>query len=365
MPDKTAVSSLPSVKIETEKNPLFTLYMPASLGEICQGIYQGQEKLASYAINLFNQMIFYPGKLPDTDRDLKPANYQGKSLQESKSSGSPRIYYYRTMPASKKSNHNTFTADAASNLQTVASCMPDKLLQLYNFICQQKDPGQLPREFSIVHISRIPLGRGMGSSTADLALLAAGLKKLSSQQYEPDWLAEILPAIEPTDSTFFPEITIYEQNAGSCWHKLGNLQQKTQLRVLALGQPGNEDTLASRRSRSKPPQLSECFSLLEEAVKQNDIALLSRAATCSSRSWLKRLDYPGLEEIIDEASQNYVCEGVNIAHSGNVIGVIYLPGKANIAGLRSFLDRRGLSVFYPQQQKYKIIAGGIREIQGV
>lgn len=359
MPDNKAKFCLPSVDIKTEKTPLFTLYMPASLGEICQGIYQDQEKLASYAINLFNQMIFYPGRLSDIVRDYKPANCKNESLNDKVNTDLSPVYYYRTIPVDEAKPRKPDSA-AVSRLKPVASCMPDKLLHLYNFLCQQKKPVQLPREISIVHISRIPLGRGMGSSTADLALLAAGLKKLSGQQYEPGWLAEILPAIEPTDSTLFPEITIYEQNAGSCWQQLGNFQKQPRSRVLALGQPGNEDTVASRRSRPKPPDTSACFNLLKKAVKQNNIELLGRAATCSSRRWLKRLDYPGLEEIL-EAKQNFGCAGINIAHSGNVIGIIYLSGRADIEGFMKFLARRGLSVFYPQRQKYKIIAGGIRE----
>ena len=356
-----AKAPLPRVKIAAEIEPLFSLYMPASLGEICQGIHNQQERLASYAINLFNQMLFYPGKLPVRSNKTS-GNQQPISLEKADGSRkSPAIYYYRTLPAD--SNKSSATSSAGSDnyltprLIPVVSCMPAKLRRLFRLFCQQNQTKQLPRHLSLVHISRIPVGRGMGSSTADLALLAAGLKKLCKQGCKSGWLARLLPTIEPTDSTIFTPMTIYEQNQGSGWQSLGSLQKKA--RVLALGQPGSEDTVASRHARPQPPRVSSCFQLLTDAVRQNDLELLGRAATCSSRKWQDRLNYPGLAEII-EISQNCGCAGVNIAHSGNVMGIIYQQDKADIAGFMETIDRRGLSVYYPQQHKYDIIAGGIR-----
>lgn len=309
------------------------LAMPASLGEICQGYYRGSEKLASYAIDLYNEMRFAAG----------PPSRRGAADRKFCPVKNTEISYYRSLPSAGP----------------VAAALPPKLRSLAALICSRLE-AELPQQLSIIHISRIPLGRGLGSSTADLALLARGLYRLAGKNIEKDDMARLLPRIEPTDSTFFPAITIYEQNAGKSWQELGNME--ADLEVLQLGRPGSCDTIKSRSGRRKPPGLQKAFSLLKEALQQQNPELLGRAASISALSWQDRLDYPGLEKIMALA-ESCGCLGVNIAHSGSVIGIIHSRSEADIEGFKAELDSTALTAHYPFRAGYRIVSGGLRELK--
>lgn len=315
------------------------LAMPASLGEICQGLYRGSERLASYAIDLYNEMTFAAG-LPfpseSGDRFHHDSFYQADNTE---------IHYFRSLPTNS----------------LVSAPLSPKLRELASLICSR--PGlKLPQKLSIIHISRIPLGRGLGSSTADLALMARGLYRLAGENMDKIELARLLPRIEPTDATFFPGITIYEQNRGSSWQELGNLE--ADLKVLQLGRPGSCDTIKSRSGRRRPPRLHKAFSLLERSLAEQNPTLLGRAANRSARSWQNRLDYPGLDRIISLAS-GCGCLGVNIAHSGSVVGVIYHNNEADIERFQTELDLRGPGAFYPFRSSHRIVSGGLRELNPI
>ncbi|SDL78015.1 hypothetical protein [Halarsenatibacter silvermanii] len=331
------------------------LAMPASLGEICQGIHRGREQLASYAVDIYNRMIFCPGCLAElsgvdeagaaADRPQKP----GPMGNAGAAGDPPRLHYYQLLPS----------AGPGRKLRAAAGPLPAKLKKLYRQHLTLRGSAGLPERFSILHICRIPLSRGMGSSTADLALLSAGLAALSGRRLYPGELARRLTAVEPTDSVIFPEITIFEQNRATGWQRLENLADD--LRVLALGLPGSIDTVAGRRGRKTPPEIDRAFWLLHRALKEKKAELLGRAALVSAESWQDRLDYPGLEDLIELALSRGSL-GVNIAHSGRFAGVIFRPGELNREKFRQDLGRRGLTACYSFKAEYSIVPGGIRDL---
>ncbi len=329
-----------------------TLAMPASAGEICQGVYRGRERLASCTVDLFNRLALFPGRLNRRGKPAKNnASYKIRSsaYKSGEISSRPALYYYRLLPGAAKRPGDILKLHSP----------PPKFSQLFDRLCSQIKKKRLPGEISAVHISRIPLGAGMGSSTADLALIASGLYRLAGERSSPEKLARLLPRLEPTDSTIFSEITIFEQNYGSSWQRLGGISGG--FKVLALRRPGSINTLSSRRFRQQPPDLHGCFELLKRAIEKDSLRLLGRAATFSAKRWSDRLEYPALEEIIDLALSCGFA-GINAAHSGSILGAIFREDEADIEKFNALLERRGLSPLYPCRRTYRAVGGGIRKV---
>ena len=67
--------------------------------------------------------------------------------------------------------------------------------------------------------------------------------------------------------------------------------------------------------------IKKSFNLLEKGLKNNDLKLIGEACTLSSLANENIHKKPYLNEII-EISQNMNAYGVNIAHSGTVIGIL-------------------------------------------
>ncbi len=75
-----------------------------------------------------------------------------------------------------------------------------------------------------IHIeinSKIPRGKGLASSTADLCATYKCLTKLFEKNYSIEELQKHCLAIEPTDSIIFNEFTLFDYKKGSFKEKLG------------------------------------------------------------------------------------------------------------------------------------------------
>ncbi len=287
------------------------LRMPASCGELFQGRILGKEKLISYPVNLYNYLTL--------------EKRRGKAFNIKKEN---RFYN-----------------------------LPDKMLSLIKTAaCDLGVTTSLLAEYSWQHRQLIPAGKGLASSTADLMLALTALSLISRQMLSYQDILDYLTAIEPTDSIIFPELTLLEQNNGSYWQQIG--QPEGKVKVFALAQRGFCDTLNHRKLRNKIPDVTESWQLFQQGVEEQDWFLIGKAATFSARAWQQHLYYPGLEKIITLAEKKG-CLGVNIAHSGNVLGILYQPHKVNIDGLKSALITSELKSYYPVSWDFELVKGGV------
>jgi len=293
----------------------YTLRMPASCGELFQGRILGEEKLISYPVNLYNYLSL--------EKKRGNADYIGKE----------NCFYN----------------------------LPDKMLSLIKMAaCDLGITTSLLAEYSWQHSQLIPAGKGLASSTADLMLALTALSLISQKKLSCQDILDYLTAIEPTDSIIFPELTLLEQNDGSYWQQMG--QPEGKVRVLALAQPGICDTLSHRKLRNKIPDVTESWQLFQQGVEEQDWGLIGKAATFSARAWQRYLYYPRLEKIITKAEKKG-CLGVNIAHSGNVLGILYQPERVNIEDLKSTLHTPEINTSYPDNWEFELVKGGAEIFQ--
>lgn len=244
---------------------------PASCGEFVQGILDKEEYLSSYAIDMFSIATIEEKK---SDVNLGP-NKSRKAIE--------------------------------------------KVFEKFNI------PLKESRNISLDIDSNISVGKGMASSTADIGATIRATLSLLNKKLNNEEISYIASEIEPTDSILLYENSIFNPINGNVKSYLSPLEKA---KVIIL-EP--DEILETSLIRSNPSYLEKklenrdiikkSFNLLEEGLYKNDLKIIGKACTLSSLANENILKKPYLNEIVD-ISEKMDAYGVNIAHSGTVIGML-------------------------------------------
>ncbi|HHV62056.1 MAG TPA: GHMP kinase [Firmicutes bacterium] len=174
--------------------------------------------------------------------------------------------------------------------------------------------------------SELPSSKGMASSTADIAATcAATARALGREGLSPDEIANIALSVEPTDGIMFPGIVLFDHVRGTIRRSLG-VAPPIDILIIDLG--GHVDTVAFNRrddlatlNRRKEPAVRDALALVEEGIRLGDAAMVGEGATLSAIAHQAILPKPELPALISMARRSGAV-GVNIAHSGTVVGIL-------------------------------------------
>lgn len=281
-------------------------WAPGTCGELVQGAIDGQDFLVNCPVDLYAQAIARPGT--QAGLSLHHAELHGKVMQAA---------------------------------------------QVVSGICGI----ELHHELRID--SRIPRGKGMASSTADLTAAVEALCRSCDVSLSDEQLARVLTAVEPSDCVHFPGIAHVNHLNGDL---LDMMPAPSGMRVLVLDCGGEVDTVRFDRERARAvyrrnqPAIRAALHLVKLGLRKGDDRAVAVAATLSSRLSQEILPKPQFDELLACA-----CEcgalGVNCAHSGTVLGVLYRE-QDHIAELLldCVLSHLGSSITV--QGDYRVIAGG-------
>jgi L-threonine kinase len=211
-------------------------------------------------------------------------------------------------------------------------------------------------------ISPIPRGKGMGSSSADVAAAIAATSLALSHELPPPVVGRLALSVEPTDGIMFPGIAIFDHREGQIAEMLG---PPPPMEIVALDFGGSVDTLefnrVDRRSvwQSIRAEAAEALRLVRLGVERQEPALVGQGASLSARAAQQVLFKPQLPQVLDFA-QSVGAAGVNVGHSGTIIGVL-LDARS----------RKGMSTFhrakraFPQAETvhhFRLLSGGLRPL---
>lgn len=211
--------------------------------------------------------------------------------------------------------------------------------------------------------SRIPWGKGMASSTADIGAAIAATASALGVELKPRDLAAIAIEIEPTDGTVFPGITLVDHVRGSWVLPLGRGPQ-AEILVVDLG--GEVDTLEFNAQPELPAKnkanetlTRKAFHLVRRGIQEKNLSLLGQGATLSAEANQTILPKPLLTEL-KQWSAARGCAGVMAAHSGTVVGLLYPPGRD--------LEREEESLFKTfsglgESWRVRLIQGGVKVVK--
>jgi len=172
--------------------------------------------------------------------------------------------------------------------------------------------------------SSLPRGKGMASSTADIVAAVEATALALDKTLSAEEVARIALSVEPSDGTMFPGIAIFDHREGKMTEMLG---PPLPIDILVLDFGGVVDTLEFngrghiQRLKEVEPQTKYALDLARQGIQKGDPALIGRAATISAMANQGVLFKPQLEAVMDIA-QAVGALGVNVAHSGTVIGVL-------------------------------------------
>ena len=203
--------------------------------------------------------------------------------------------------------------------------------------------------------SPLPRGKGMASSTADVsAAIAATATALGMEpDMPPAQIAQIALQIEPSDGVMLPGIAILDHKRGSIARTLG---VPPPMRVVVLDFGGGVDTLAfngvNRDATLKclQPEFREALALIEQGVRNGSAVDIGAGATRSAVANQHLLYKPQLDTVL-QLAHDVGAVGVNTAHSGTVLGLLFEDDVAltenavskaweNLFGIQRIMNRR-------------------------
>ncbi|WP_350342819.1 hypothetical protein PRVXT_002081 [Proteinivorax tanatarense] len=256
---------------------------PGSCGELIQGKINGRQMLVSYPVNLFS-----------------------------------------TVQVSIEGSRNV-------------SILPPKVHKAIDLYLTSVSQQNLLSKIHVSIKSHIPKAKGMASSTADMSAAVTGVAHLLGDKLDEVFLAHLLTQVEPTDSTLFNKLTLFDHVTGSLIEQLGDVPSFS---VLVLEKDSfikTEEFHKKVEGRALPIVEGE-LSCLIKGVKEKKLEFIAKAATKSAQKnqkILMRSYYNDLNELAVECG----AYGVNIAHSGTVCGVLH-DDKFDVDRFKNLLTSR-------------------------
>lgn len=192
---------------------------PASAGELLEGQVEGVRQLISLPINLYNELLIGYEKI--------------EGVQSTDHISLPELAHHPKAHAA--------------------------MLLFYNIFELQRSEYHL----SFVFNDAIVVGKGLASSTADILNMIYRLAHIHQINLTPTIVAKIALQIEPSDSTMFEALYLYDFIEGSCFEKIGSVPK---FNILLLELPDTVDTLATY---SKTIPASHTLDDVIKAVRNN------------------------------------------------------------------------------------------------
>ncbi|WP_337263753.1 MULTISPECIES: GHMP family kinase ATP-binding protein [unclassified Serratia (in: enterobacteria)] len=280
---------------------------PASCGELLQGWILGGEKLVSCPVNWFSHV---------TVNDGQPGNHERPLMRQ----------------------------------------------MLISVLEHFGHPGSAARGLRIDFTSSIPVAKGLASSTADIAATAQATARHLGQSLDEPTLAKLCVQLEPTDSTLFRKLTLFDHQTAATQIPSDWLPP---LDILLLESPYTLNT-ADYHRRDRQQALLENAAMLERAwalfslaIKTHNCGKLGEATTLSARASQRLLPKPLFDELL-EISESCGIYGLNVAHSGSVVGLLFDAERHDSEKLCWQLQQRQIGREYPKQHRLRLIAGGVR-----
>ncbi|TCK94632.1 GHMP kinase [Paraburkholderia sp. BL9I2N2] len=179
--------------------------------------------------------------------------------------------------------------------------------------------------------SNIPVGRGLGSSTADV--LATIFAVLESLQIQPpaDYVMQIAVNAETAcDSTLFSQqAVLFAQREGLVIESFRNPLPPIDFISIDTTIDQTVGTLEMEPALYCSTEI-ELFrpmrALLRRAINESNLNFLGRVATASAHINQRFLQKPRLSEI-EAIGILYDAIGIQVAHSGTVVGLMFDPAQ--------------------------------------
>lgn len=207
--------------------------------------------------------------------------------------------------------------------------------------------------------SPLPRGKGMASSTADIVAAISAVAAALNARLSAREQAELALGIEPSDGVMIPGVALFDHRRGQIAQSLGH---PPHMKVLVLEFAGSVHTRAfnaADRAAAIGPQASrfeEAVEFIRTGLKGGDPQLIGRGATISTVAHQTVLPKPQLPAVLGLCRQSGA-SGVNAAHSGTVLGLLFPDDAERISWARRRAWKRLRHLVSVRERR--LIGGGV------
>lgn len=224
-------------------------------------------------------------------------------------------------------------------------------------------PEQEAEHLHVTMTSEIPLEKGMASSTADIAGMAAGLSAYFNLGLTPETIGTLCSSIEPSDNLMFERLNLFNHINGSV---LTEFDGTVAADILIVDFHGGIDTMTFNETQDDygPQDLAvfaEIVAQFEQGVRTNSLKDIGAACTKSAILNQKRLKKNYLDCLIG-LSRDFGGLGTVIGHSGTVIGIMYDNDDFQEEAFRKAFKKFVPDSVYAEIYLNRLIPGGIKII---
>jgi uncharacterized protein involved in propanediol utilization len=229
-----------------------------------------------------------------------------------------------SLPCHQLRSKATFEADASGDTKVVPACRVKAKraaeLAISRF-AREKIGGHLTVE------SNVPVGRGMGSSTADVLASILAVLDCLKVDASPECVMELAVSAETAcDSTLFKQqAVLFAHRDGVVIESFTRSLPPIDFISIDATPGAAVDTLEfepANYSKAEIETFRPLRSLLRQAVQKADANLLGRVATASAHINERFLHKPRLQEI-ETIGARHGAIGIQVAHSGTVVGLMF------------------------------------------
>ena len=220
------------------------------------------------------------------------------------------------------------------------------------------------REKEHLHVtmtSDIPLEKGMASSTADIAGMAAGLSAYFGLELTQPDIGSLCTGIEPSDNLMFERLNLFNHISGTV---LKEFEGTVAADILIIDFHGGIDTMTFNETQDdySPADLdafAEIVAQFEKGVRSNSLKDIGAACTQSALLNQKRLKKNYLDCLIS-LSRDFGGLGTVIGHSGTVIGIMYDNGDFKKEEFLKAFKKFVPNSVYAEIYQNRLIPGGLK-----
>lgn len=221
------------------------------------------------------------------------------------------------------------------------------------------------RGVRLEHYLEFPVGKGCSSSTADMLCALKALSLYKGLELSEEELTYLCAQVEPTDSVGFDRWTVIDPLSGQV---IWETDWTPELYVYILEPIETVKTVGLVRmthSQNYPSQDSaDLMALFQEACQERSLIKIGQLANKSALLNNERLPKPYLDDIIS-LTQELGLLGVNVAHSGTVIGILFrAEDLPKLDELEKRLSSSCVGAYYQNRTFCQIIYEGVREKGG-
>jgi L-threonine kinase len=178
-----------------------------------------------------------------------------------------------------------------------------------------------PLEVRVEHWSDLDVGKGMGSSTADIVAGARALAAVAERNLSPHELGKIATSVESSDGSMYPGLVAFNQKTG---YVLEEFEWWPQFVILMVTPPQvfNTESANFAGKEKLGSQFDELLLKLRTAATRRDAPAFADAATNSARINQRFVPNP-YHALLKDRVADFGALGINVGHTGTVLGLLF------------------------------------------